>query len=567
MLRLLVLLVFTLSVNILAVNAGITQKKGNKNEFRTQLFEAFPPVEETAKKLKTNGYNQFENPTGIWFEAGDEVTVTVGNTKGEKVSLRVHNFGEGGEDNLYALKSGKNKLTMKAPGLGYFSFYTSKWASLKPVKVTIEGGKINGYFDKKKHTAEDWKKLLEQPACNVLDIKGDYVNLVYGVEALRKYCPDNGGDLIAVYDEIIDIQHTILGFNKYNKRPKNHMFGRVIWKGFMHADGIGAAFHNNTLECLADPVCVRKNSWGVAHEFGHVNQVRPIMKWVGTTEVTNNIFSVWTQYLFNPSRPKLEIEKIGSYDGNVVGGRFNAYMESAFINKQEWLTQAGPDRWKRFNEKDWGGDHFVKLCPLWQLQLFFAVAGEGNSWYQPDFYADIYNLAIEDNETKGDAESQLAFIKRACDVTKTDLTDFFCRSGMLVEIDKFVDDYTCAQMTITQKQVDNVIAYAKQYKKPATPVMHYITANSVDAYRNKKAIEGTFGQGVNVKENQLIIDHATWKNVTVFETYKGKELIKIAMVGSGSETNSSTLVQYPAGATRVEAVAWDGSRKLVYGEL
>ncbi|MNN84398.1 hypothetical protein D3C81_2015540 [compost metagenome] len=62
------------------------------------------------------------------------------------------------------------------------------------------------------------------------------------------------------------------------------------------------------------------------------------------------------------------------------------------------------------------------------------------------------------------------------------------------------------------------------------------------------------------------ISHNVWKNVTVFETYQGPELIKVAMVGTDSEDRSTTLVHYPTGATRIEAVAWDGQRTLVYGQ-
>ena len=36
-----------------------------KETFRIQYYEAYPPVEETARKLKISNYNSFENPTGI----------------------------------------------------------------------------------------------------------------------------------------------------------------------------------------------------------------------------------------------------------------------------------------------------------------------------------------------------------------------------------------------------------------------------------------------------------------------------------------------------------------------
>lgn len=39
-----------------------------------------------------------------------------------------------------------------------------------------------------------------------------------------------------------------------------------------------------------------------------------------------------------------------------------------------------------------------------------------------------------------------------------------------------------------------------------------------------------------------------------------------AIVGTDSPDLSETKVCYPEGSTRIEAVSWDGKRKLVYGE-
>ena len=66
--------------------------------------------------------------------------------------------------------------------------------------------------------------------------------------------------------------------------------------------------------------------------------------------------------------------------------------------------------------------------------------------------------------------------------------------------------------------------------------------------------------------SQVKVDHAAWRNVTIFETLSGDELSGITMVGTGDANNRSTLVAYPVGATRIEAVAFDGTRTLVYGK-
>lgn len=78
-------------------------------------------------------------------------------------------------------------------------------------------------------------------------------------------------------------------------------------------------------------------------------------------------------------------------------------------------------------------------------------------------------------------------------------------------------------------------------------------------------MQGVANAGVSEDGTTHNIDHAVWKNVIPFETYQAKDLIRIAMVGTGSKANLTTLVQFPAGATRIEAVSWDGRRTLVCG--
>jgi len=533
---------------------------------RMKSYECYLSPFILAKQLKTSPYSQFENPTGIYFNDNDKAVVWVGPTNGAEIELRVTNWGdEHYKDKKYPLKEGYNYINIESKGNSYISYFSDNKVSKHKIQAHILGGQVNGVFELGKDDNKRWAELLGNATSPVLDIMGKQTHLVYSVASLKREAPNEGVELIQLYDSIIGIQHQIMGLTKYKRVPKNHMFGRVIWKGFMHADGTGAAFHDNTMTDLANVAKLRKNSWGVAHEFGHVNQVRPNMKWVGTTEVTNNIYSVWTQYVYNPEAPKLEREKLRDYDGAKIGGRITAYMESAFVHRQPWLTQAGNDRWDRERPRDWGGDHFVKLVPLWQLQLYFAVAGKGNSWGNTDFYGDIFIKAIDEPVQKGRQDSyyQLEFIKRACDATKLDLTDFFEQSCMLFPIDLWVDDYTCAQMTITEADIQKVKAYASKYRKPLTPVLHYITANSVDVYSKKLPLEGVSGSGFTKEEKQLVVDNGVWKNAVAFETYAGDKLVKVAFVGAGSDDVKTTIVHIPEGTTSVKAVGWDGARKEV----
>lgn len=532
------------------------------NEYRVQEYKPYREVADLARELKTSTYCQFENPTGIYFAASEEVVVFVGPSGGQTISLRVTDFGSSGNDYSYPLSEGINLLTMKGKGNGYINYYTPDYKTAANIKIHIPSGGVNGYFDVSRHSEEDGKKLLDNAVSEIMDIRGNRVQLAYSVASLKSQCYGRLGELIKEYDNIITIEQTMMGLAKYNRLPSNHMFGRVVWSGYMFADGWGAGFHDNTMSTVANPANVRSNGWGIAHEFGHVNQVRPGMDWVGTTECTNNIYSAWVQYCYTPDNLRLEKEN----SGGTIGGRFNAYLNNGLIKGQEWGIQGGPDKDYGIGTNGyWAGDHFVKLAPLWQLQLYYHVAGEYNSWYKPFFWNEIFEKVRNTDETGlSNGQLQINFVKNTCDAVQENLTDFFRKMGMLKVVDKMFDDYTPARKTITQEMIDEAVTYAQKYPKPKTDYIYYISGNSVDAYKNKRQVSGQFNTGITGTTTKQI-SHSVWNNVTVFETYAGSVLQSITMVGTGSSANSFTNVPYPSDATRIEAVGYDGTRTLVFG--
>lgn len=545
---------------------GIAQSMFDKTyntEFRVQLYDPYQDRDELAQQMKTSGYCPFENATGIYFKAGEEIVVMVGPTYGENVQLCIFDFdavrrGMSASEQYYSLEPGINKIRISDGGLAYINYFTTNWRQAQRIKIHIPSGTVNGYFDKERHTSADWMKILNNASYGCLDMKGSHINLVYGVGSLKRYCTD-GKALLDIYDEITNIEHDLMGLIKYNRRPKNHMFARVVKSG-LFADGWGAGFAEDVMVELADINKAGKEGvWCIAHELGHVNQIRPGLKWVSTTEVTNNVYSVYARYKLNRGDLNLEQERCNDGDNNnVLGGRFNSYLNYGIVRGEQWLCQRGQDKLTDYQN---GGDHFVKLCPLWQLILYYCEIAGHRDWYG-DVAERVRNT---DEATLSNGELQLNFMRNTCDVVKEDLTDFFIKAGMLKPIDKELDDYARGQMTITQQQCDNLVKYASRYPKPATPVLYYLTANSEKAYKERLAVEGVFGQGVSIGNGTVVIDHKIWRNVAVFETYQGTELTKVAMVGTDSRDLSSTLVRYPQGSTRIEAVAWDGKRTLVYG--
>ena len=159
-------------------------------------------------------------------------------------------------------------------------------------------------------------------------------------------------------------------------------------------------------------------------------------------------------------------------------------------------------------------------------------------------------------------------MRNTCKVMNVNMLDFFEKCGMLKPYDHEVSDYGGAiHLIITQEEVDEFKAEinAMNYPQPVSPVIYYISGNSVDAFKNKAAVVGTTGKGVSGSGSSRLVTASVWKNVVVFETYAGNELVKATLPFTNYADKSATTVAYPDGSTRIEAVGWDGTRTLVYG--
>lgn len=357
-----------------------------------------------------------------------------------------------------------------------------------------------------------------------------------------------------------------MGFFKYDGVPENHMFGRNMKNGFMHAGGIGTAFHYNTMTNIGNPEKIIQggDSWGIAHEFGHVNQIRPGLRWIGTVECTNNIYASYNQYTLQKKHStfdlRLEHEPcIDIKDGiRVIGGKMNSHLHYGVLKGNSWLYQWG---------QDGTSDHFVKLVPLWQLNLYFRIA-EGTDWRKPDWYGDIYeSVILQDDTDLSNGDHQINFMKRACQFTETDLTDFFETAGLLKPIDIDIEDYGTQKLTIIEEMCQEVRDFVAQYpewKKPEE-MINYISGNTISIYENKMGIEGgNVNEGVSGTGASRTVSHDIWKNAVVYKTYSGNEAIRLTMAGTGTKDNSSTLVPYPEESTKITAVSWKGEETVVY---
>ncbi len=428
--------------------------------YRAASYEAYPSSRELARTLKLDdGFSRYENITGMYLEAGEQV-VLVGNTAGKHISLLIPDWmrnpatgieptedpnGWGLHKQEIDLKEGVNIIQVKKPGLAYVSYFDDEAEKCPGITVHFPTGKVNGFFDASKQSNADWDRLLDSAASPIMDARGKHIQVAYPVEWLKVYTRGKGLELINSYDTMLNHHFTLLGLVKYKKVPKNRILARVNFNYYMFRDEDGVAYlgDKSTMHMVADPSVVVKGDpcWGFSHEVGHALQMRQIT-WGGMTEVSNNLFSMYTGgKLGNPSRLKAQ--------KNYASARKN------IIEAKKSLLD--------------GTDLFDRLVPFWQLQLYFARNG------RPDFYADV----MEQMRLRPDAGSgnnairnQFEFMKICCDAATLDLTDFFEKWGFFWVGTLAVEDYGTYQYTITQRMVDEVKAEIakKKYRKPVEDI-------------------------------------------------------------------------------------------------
>ncbi|WP_157280411.1 Ig-like domain-containing protein, partial [Pedobacter borealis] len=551
-------------------------------KYRVQNYDFYPNPGTTEGILKTNGLNRYENPTGVVLKANTKAIVFVGDTYGVDPKLLVKDFAldNSATSDSYLLKKGMNVINVLHDGLAYIGYFSDN-TGLQPIQINIATGQLNGYYNPLTDTDEEWTKMLLNGVYPKLDLKGTYVNVNLNKSILISNSAASGKGVITAYDTIVHKEYILSGLTKYNRVPKNHMFLRSLSGGGnpnAGGEGVNYPIGSGTGANLASPTGILRDAWGVAHEFGHNNQVRPGAKWIGMTEVTNNIYSAWIQHTLGSvyaGASRLEKETAIPKAGvpEIRGGSYSAVFDYSLVQKKHIEQQ---------------GDPFMKLIPFWQLEVYYQSAGASKDLPtmqqrlsgtaapvgQPDvafWYGDVLEKMRTTSQT-GLSEGQLLlnFVSATCDAVHEDLTDFFVKSGYLLPIDMDIDDYGIKRLTITQAQIDALIVtiQAKGYPKPVSPVLNYISLNSLNAYKNRipLATISTATVGVTANAGTLTIDNSKWANAVAFETYNQKALTDVAIYGIGDATaaNATTTVQYGAGSTSVYAVGYDGARKLVY---
>lgn len=431
----------TLATQILSGNYSL--------KYRLADYKAYKDPSTVGKELHIgDGYSQYENMTGIYLPKGKHVIVVDNLAKGKQLSLwipRLTNPESWGIENVgFALKNGLNVINNTSwDGLAYLNYYSETPEKENVVRVHFPLAAVNGYFDVAKQNDQDFNQLLDQAVAPIMDCRGRNIQVMYPVVALKQYTYGRGVELISNYDSLVTRQYRIIGLEKYNKVPANRILARVNHAYYMFRDGNGVAYKYDAMRLVADPKVVISGDpcWGFSHEVGHVHQLRPYLSWGGLGETSNNIVSMYVTRSFGV---KSRLTPYYQPARDSIIGRKCSYLQDK--------------------------DVFRRLVPFWQLQLYFASEKGGYKDFYPDLYESLRHTDDLDPAWKEGihnlTEYQLNFVKKACQVSKTDLTGFFEKWGFFY-VGKFdIDDYGAYTYIMTQAQVDACKAEIAAMKLP-----------------------------------------------------------------------------------------------------
>ena len=422
-----------------------------EQEFRIHSYGAYSNADSWAGILHTNPYSPINNPTGIVTNYGDILYVFVGADTPADATLSIMGCtGTNFSGTSTTLKKGLNIIPCTQDDAMMYINYTANTTGTKviadfpTIPIHIESGSVYGYFDKSRHTDADWVDI-SQNLCKrtIIDVKGDRVLYHFHRSYVISACPSTIRDAIGWWDKLLDWEHHLMGIDNICPSKFNNLMLCISGSGsYMYATSYHTYYQYETLASILPWSQVYNSSggcWGPAHEIGHMNQ--GAINMIACTEVSNNLFS------------NMAVFNIGKY---TTRGQSVNYCANEFRNNTPFVKR---------------GDVFSMTRMYYQLFLYFHAAQRDTLFY-PKLFEALRNDPLVHNSSASGVQDQLKFAEKCCEVSQTDLSEFFEAWGFFVPMDNlYAGDYSMYYVTLTQSQIDASKAKMHKYAKKAGNIM------------------------------------------------------------------------------------------------
>ena len=418
-----------------------------EQEFRIADYKPYSDEYNWGISMKTNPYSPLSAPTGITCEKNDVLLVFVDRQVSYPSMLYLEEikgndvFASGSAE----LKQGLNVITAAAGGTLFIKYKVEtdrgsesrKLADYPDVRIHIEGGTLNGYFDKSRHTNEDWVKMQKNLLKHeIVNVKGEHALFHMHRNKVVSICPDNIYESINWWDTIVLWEKELMGATQYADRWNNPMLCVDGEGQYMFATYYYTYYEFSTLQDILPWKKVYDNpgyAWGPAHEIGHMNQ--GAINVVSGTEVSNNLFA------------NMVVHRIGKTTTRGLG------MDVCYKDWEEKVPY--PLR----------GEVFSKTRMYWQLYLYFHAAGHDTTFY-PRLFEYLRETPLSTTSGVNGKFNQLRFAEACCEVAQMDLSEFFEVWGFFEPMNNaHVGDYQDYYVTLSAEDAEASRARMQQYEK------------------------------------------------------------------------------------------------------
>ena len=401
-----------------------------EQEFRIHSYKAYSDAKYWNDKLWSRAASFMGNPTGILCQSyTDKLYVFVDSDVPSDATLYIAGIGVDKMINSaktgQKLKKGLNIVDGDAEKL-YYILYTADTKSMTKrldewpeMKIHIEGGKVEGYFDASRHTDADYKKLLAGAAHSAFVMKGKHSVLSIWTSILKKKYPSKIAKTVECTDSLSVWEKDITGIcesvanGQKAGAPWYITGGDAFYPGYFnnptfvdndspgsyaHANEFGIHLSEGASQYFLNPYSTAIDGYdegGIAHEFGH--QLQSPFMLEGVTEGSNDLFANVCRFLMGHRAS--------------TGRPLNVTMQE--------FARHEPFYWRPVDNSC--------LRMYYSLYLYYHQAQKNTSFYPELFKALRKDKIVPYGSNTNN--SGLKFVRKVCEVAQEDLTDFFTVYG------------------------------------------------------------------------------------------------------------------------------------------
>ena len=439
--------------------------KNFEKDFRIHSYNAYSDANYWNNQMSSTGGSYMGNPTGIYTKSFDPLYVFVDTDVPENATLYI--AGCAGNDLITNAKTG-TKLTKglnivdgQKDALFYIVYTadtklkTKKLSEWPDIKIHIEGGVVNGYYDVSRHSDKDYVAILRSATHERFTIKGGEALFNFKTTTYRKIWPSTIDKSICWFDSLTVWEKELMGFCESvatGKRANSHSYlsgGESIFPIYYNnpnfaIEGVesDAGYANstpyrtsyNSVDCISKSFNVSRSDmddWCSAHECGHNNQ--GLINLEGGTEVSNNLFSNYIRYL----------DGLVTSNGSPISTVMNDYAKHIpyYVRSVD-----------------------CQLRMYWQLYLYYHLAQKNTSFY-PTLFQELRKNPLG-TRYGNTYETGLKFVRKVCEVAQEDLTEFFTAWGFFEPFTNLsIEDYGAHTMTVRKADITRTLNEISKYHK------------------------------------------------------------------------------------------------------